>query len=90
MLFKETLSRRRESPHFKQSEAHAMGKGVNEASEKMMLLLKELAVLKKTGSKGPSDTKRRREISREMKRLAGQKEKTSSRDTLTRISSPNP
>ena len=66
-----------------------MGKGVNERSERMMLLLKELDVLKKTGSKGPASTKRRREISQEMKRLAGQKEKTSSRDNLTRSSSPN-
>jgi hypothetical protein len=65
-------------------------KGVNEQSERMLLLLKELAVLKRTGSNGPAGVKRRREISQEMKRLAGQKEKTSSRGTLTRSSSSNP
>jgi len=66
-----------------------MGKGVNEESERMLLLLQELAVLKKTGSKGPTATKRRKEISQEMKRLAGKKETTSSRDNSTRGSSPN-
>jgi len=57
-----------------------MGKGVNEPSERMMLLLQELAVLKKTGSKGLPRNKRRIEISQEMKQLAGQKKKTSSSD----------
>ena len=47
---------------------------MSEASDRMMVLLQELAALKKTGNKNPIVTKqRRKEISQEMKQLASQK-----------------
>jgi hypothetical protein len=55
-----------------------MSKGLNEESERMMLLLQELAVLERTGSKKFNRLKRRKEITQEMKRLAAEKKKTSS------------
>jgi hypothetical protein len=49
---------------------------MSEESDRMMVLLQELAVLKKgTGTRrtGPMTRKRRKEIGQEMKRLARQK-----------------
>jgi len=65
-----------------------MGKSLNEESERMMLLLQELAAVKKTGSKRSIDLKRRKEISREMKRLAAQK-KANTGDEPSRNNPPN-
>jgi len=57
------------------------GQGVNEKSDHMMVLLQELATLKRAG-RGRSrqdlvPTKRRKEITQEMKRLAQEKKKDS-------------
>jgi hypothetical protein len=56
------------------------GRNVNEESDRMMVLLQELATLKKALPKSQQDlipTKRRKEITQEMKRLAEEKKKDS-------------
>ena len=60
-----------------------MGKGTNEESQRMMLLLQELAVLKRDESRSFGRVKRRKEITQEMKRLAAQKKKSRAGDDLT-------
>jgi hypothetical protein len=54
---------------------------MSEESDRMMVLLEELAVLKREGERNSRQSlvskKRRKEISEEMKRLAAQKEEHS-------------
>ncbi|HLV87090.1 MAG TPA: hypothetical protein VKV39_08960 [Candidatus Sulfotelmatobacter sp.] len=59
-----------------------MKKSANEESDRMMLLLQELAVLKQVSntadSGSPSSGRRRKEIGREIKALAAEKKKVKS------------
>jgi hypothetical protein len=61
---------------------NSMSKGMNVESERMMLLLQELAVLKKERLNGPAGKKRRKEIGEEMKRLAAQKMQSPSAESI--------
>ena len=51
---------------------------MTEESEEMMMLLKELAVLKETKEKSPELQRRKAEIKRQMKQLAREKKARSS------------
>ncbi len=54
-----------------------MRKGPNKESERMMILLQELAALKKGNLPDSAALKRRKEITREMKRVAAEKKQFS-------------
>jgi hypothetical protein len=73
----------------KVGEARPMSKSTNEESEHMMLLLQELAALRKADTTGLSATKSRKEITQEMKRLATQKKQCSGEGDSSPDGSPN-
>ena len=50
-----------------------MSKGSSKESERMMMLLQELAALKKGDLAGSAALKRKKEITQEMKRVAAEK-----------------
>ena len=54
-----------------------MRKGSSRESERMMILLQELAALKKGDLPGSAALKRRKEIGQEMKRVAAEKKRRS-------------
>jgi hypothetical protein len=54
-----------------------MQRGVDEESEEMLILLQELAALKKSEVESSVATKRREEIAREIKEVAAQKQHSS-------------
>lgn len=60
-----------------------MRKGSNKDSERMMLLLQELAALKNGDLAGSTATKRREEITQEMKRVAAEKKQHSLAQTVS-------
>lgn len=57
--------------------ANNMRKGSSKESERMMMLLQELAALKKGDLDGSAALKRKKEITQEMKRVAAEKKRHS-------------